>query len=481
MAAALNLLFLHCELPQSWSEITATLVPKLAVPSGPKDFRPIAALVTLRKLVGYLFLYFAPSPSWQTFQCGFVSGRDAAQAVFCVKRLGEVAKVWKQHLYIAQLDMSKAFDKVYHSAILTALDKIHAGSQLKAFIANMLRQSSVSVNLGNVRTEKVRLDRGVPQGAPESPFLFILVTEMALASLHDSWAERGLGYLIDGCWLPEVAYADDVVLLAMSIAALQTMLLEVEQVFAAVGLTLNLGKTNFTSTLACEGSTLELSGHVVKWSPRLTFLGTVITLCGNDDEAIRARMTRALRAFQNWSPLLTNKTISVAARVAAFLTSVMSSFCWQAQNWTPTKKQYKYIGSWFARLGSSMIRVRRCPEEPMDSWWRRLHRDGKRFWTKHHVDVINMVKATKFRFAGHAARLPVTDIVHQVLKVLSGEHNRLKSAPLMAQDRTCVASTLCTAGKVFWKRISASLRNHSLALWWVGCKQHRTEMIGKLQ
>ena len=95
----------------------------------------------------------------------------------------------------------------------------------------------------------------------------------------------------------------------------------------------------------------------------------------------------------------------------------MSSFCWQAQNWTPTKKQYNYIGSWFARLGSSMIRVRRCPEEPMDSWWRRLHRDGKRFWTIHHVDVISMVKATKFRFAGHVARLPVTDIAHRVLKV----------------------------------------------------------------
>ena len=60
MAAALNNLFLRSELPQTWSEITATLVPKLAVPSRPKDFRPIAALVTLRKLVGYLFLYFAP-------------------------------------------------------------------------------------------------------------------------------------------------------------------------------------------------------------------------------------------------------------------------------------------------------------------------------------------------------------------------------------------------------------------------------------
>ena len=74
-----------------------------------------------------------------------------------------------------------------------------------------------------------------------------------------------------------MAFADDVVLLAMSIAALQTMLLKVEEAFAAVGLTLNLGKTNFTTTVACEGISLEVSGHVVKWSPWLTFLGTVIT------------------------------------------------------------------------------------------------------------------------------------------------------------------------------------------------------------
>ena len=73
MAAALESLFLFSELPQTWSEITATLVPKLAVPSGPKDFRPIASLVTLRKLVGYLFLHFTPTPSWQSLQCGFVS------------------------------------------------------------------------------------------------------------------------------------------------------------------------------------------------------------------------------------------------------------------------------------------------------------------------------------------------------------------------------------------------------------------------
>ena len=151
-----------------------------------------------------------------------------------------MAKEWKRPLYVAQLDMSKPFDKVYHSAILATLDRIHAGSQIRAFAANMLKRSNVCLSLGNVRTEKVRLDRGVAQGAPESPFLLILVTEMALASLHESLAKRGLGYLIDGLWLPDVAHADDVVLLAMSITALQTMLLEVEEALSAVGLILNL-------------------------------------------------------------------------------------------------------------------------------------------------------------------------------------------------------------------------------------------------
>ena len=124
-----------------------------------------------------------------------------------------------------------------------------------------------------------------------------------------------------------------------------------------------------------------------------------------------------MRAFQNWSTMLTNKALPVAARVAAFITSVLTSFCWQAQNWTPTKKQYSFIGSWLARLGSAMNRVRRCPEEPSESWWRRLHRDGKRFWNRHSVDVISAVKLAKFRFAGHVARMPKTDTVHRILKV----------------------------------------------------------------
>ena len=67
--------------------------------------------------------------------------------------------------------MLQASDKVFHSSILGALDRIQTGSQLKAFTANMHQQSNVCPRLGRVRTEAVRLDRGVspPSHTPPGP------------------------------------------------------------------------------------------------------------------------------------------------------------------------------------------------------------------------------------------------------------------------------------------------------------------------
>ena len=84
----------------------------------------------------------------------------------------------------------------------------------------------------------MRLDCGVSQNSPVSPFLFILVTEMALASLYEFWAERGLGYFIDGLWVLAVAYSDDVCTSGHE-----------------------HGITNFTSTVACQGESLGLSAR----------------------------------------------------------------------------------------------------------------------------------------------------------------------------------------------------------------------------
>ena len=95
----------------------------------------------------------------------------------------------------AALDMSKAFDKVKHSAILRALRCRGAGEQLVAFAASMLQQSSIKLGLGSTSTMTIILDRGVLQGAPEPPLLFISVTRGAFWELEGAaaWLRRRRG------------------------------------------------------------------------------------------------------------------------------------------------------------------------------------------------------------------------------------------------------------------------------------------------
>eukprot|EP00969_Alexandrium_andersonii_P159160 7031376-Alexandrium_andersonii.AAC.1 len=68
------------------------------------------------------------------------------------------------------------------------------------------------MSLGHVSAPDVPLHRGVMQGAPESPLLFILVTEMVFRGLRAKWEARGSGWTMDGFRLTEICFADDLLL-----------------------------------------------------------------------------------------------------------------------------------------------------------------------------------------------------------------------------------------------------------------------------
>ena len=188
------------------------------------------------------------------------------------------------------------------------------------------------------------------------------------------------------------------------------MLREVEELSRLLIWLFNLGKTNFSSTVACEAGPIDLSGHVVNWYSRFTFLGTVITLCGNDNEAIRGRIKRVLPSCLVWSPLFTNKALFVAARMAALVASVLSSFCWQAQNWTATKNTtftsaLGLLASDHPSADSAVALM-----NPLT-----LGEGGftktETCWTKHSVDVVSAINTANSRSVGHIACMSVSDMV----------------------------------------------------------------------
>ncbi len=83
-------------------------------------------------------------------------------------------------------------------------------------IAAIWAASVVTVRLGQVVSEEIRMDRGLPQGAPESALIFTMIIDMVISSLEPGWTEKGYGFSMDHFRLTAVCYADAIVFVACS-------------------------------------------------------------------------------------------------------------------------------------------------------------------------------------------------------------------------------------------------------------------------
>ena len=73
--------------------------------------------------------------------------------------------------------------------------------------------------LETVSSNSVRMSRGRPEGAPESPVIFTMIMELVLRDLIKSWITRKLAWTLDDFALAAICYAADVVLVAVLFAS----------------------------------------------------------------------------------------------------------------------------------------------------------------------------------------------------------------------------------------------------------------------
>ena len=174
-------------IPTEWTVCAATLIPKIVGAMHLDQFRGIACLCTARKLLGYIWMKMLPTVVFESFQTGFVAGSQAAFGVFALKRAAELSREWGLKLYVVQLDLCRAFDRVKHSAVIRALKLQGCSLQCIAVLCALLSQSQVAISLGHVKASSVDMLRGLPQGAPESPMIFVLIMEYVLRPLLWRW------------------------------------------------------------------------------------------------------------------------------------------------------------------------------------------------------------------------------------------------------------------------------------------------------
>ena len=134
MAAAIQEMSRSLSYEASWTVITASLIPKKEITRSLSDMRPISGLCHFRKLLGHLWMEAFPPLQWMSPQAGFVRGRQPAEAAFVLTRVAELAREWDSPVYVGQLDLRQAFDKIKHSAVIEALFEKQVPLQLIAVL-----------------------------------------------------------------------------------------------------------------------------------------------------------------------------------------------------------------------------------------------------------------------------------------------------------------------------------------------------------
>jgi len=171
-------------------------------------------------------------------QFGFRAGKGTTDAIFIVRQLQEKYIAKKKDLWMAFVDLEKAFDRVPRKVLWWALREVGVEEWLVRVIQSMYEGVTTAVKLSDGESESFEVKVGVHQGSVLSPLLFIIVLE-ALSRKFRS----GLPF--------ELFYADDLVLLAETEDNLMAKIRIWKENMEAKGLRVNLGKTKVMTS--CNG------------------------------------------------------------------------------------------------------------------------------------------------------------------------------------------------------------------------------------
>nr|CAX36787.1 hypothetical protein [Papilio dardanus] len=127
-------------------------------------------------------------------QYGFRQRRSAGDLLEYLTHRWSEAIEGKGEALVVSLDVAKAFDRVWHKALLSKLPSFGLPEKLCTWIASFLEGRSIKVVVDGACSDPKPINAGVPQGCVLSPTLFLLhINDMLQISNIHCYADDSTG------------------------------------------------------------------------------------------------------------------------------------------------------------------------------------------------------------------------------------------------------------------------------------------------
>ncbi|KAK6737066.1 hypothetical protein RB195_019643 [Necator americanus] len=318
-------------IPDQWKTSRTVLIHKKGDREDLRNYRPICLLSVLYKVFTKIILTRISrtlDEAQPQEQAGFRQGFSCLDHIQTVSRVIEVCREYRLPLVLTFVDYEKAFDSVETNAILSALVDQGVDASYVRTLANCYERCTTRIQLFH-RPLTIPIGKGVRQGDTISPKPYAL--QWIMKSL--SWEERGIR--VDGRFLSNLRFADDIVLFSSSTSEAETMLNELNEAGKRIGLRINRKNTQFMKNAHCEDGGLQLEGSQIVETPSYVYLGRSMNMENDLKEELNRRMRAASAAFAAVREA-TDKLTDQDLRAHLFDSTVLPSFCYAAETWADT-------------------------------------------------------------------------------------------------------------------------------------------------
>ena len=290
-----NAMLIHGYTAENLLSSTLVSIPKSmrASLTSSDNYRGIALCSSIIKVLDILYLCkFSKELSSSNLQYAY---KEKHGSTLCTLMFKETTKYFVNRnsvVYSCFLDASKAFDCVKFDKLFNLLLQRNIPGLVVRLLLDSYTRQCMYIKWNDILSEPISVLNGVKQGGILSPILFSIYYDELLLKLQDLNIGCKIGPDVLNCF----AYADDVVLLAPSRSALQSLMDECLLYSAEFKIQFNKLKTKCIRFSNCYYNSshnvkkMTMYDKVIPWVTKVNHLGNILSCNLSDADDINIKI-----------------------------------------------------------------------------------------------------------------------------------------------------------------------------------------------